>query len=89
MLIVVHYKVTCFQHSGTGVEGSYSLLCGTFGYQLNTGRTSVRKKVFFSARFYCELLTLHVSAPFSGHLQVVRKHKKIYPTQSLYIQRIR
>jgi hypothetical protein len=32
----------------------------------------------FSARFYCALLTLHVSAPFSGHLQVVRKrtHKK-------------
>jgi hypothetical protein len=31
----------------------------------------------FSARFYCALLTLHVSAPFSGHLQVVRKHKLI------------
>jgi hypothetical protein len=28
----------------------------------------------FSARFYCALLTLHVSAPFGGHLQVVRKH---------------
>jgi hypothetical protein len=32
----------------------------------------------FSARFYCALLTLHVSAPFGGHLQVARKHKKIY-----------
>jgi hypothetical protein len=31
----------------------------------------------FSARFYCALLTLHVSAPFGGHLQVVRKHKII------------
>jgi hypothetical protein len=30
----------------------------------------------FSASFYCALLTLHVSAPFGGHLQVVRKHKK-------------
>jgi hypothetical protein len=38
----------------------------------------------FSARFYCALLTLHVSAPFGGHLQVVRKHKK-YLRQSLYI----
>jgi hypothetical protein len=38
------------------------------GYQLNTGITSVRNKVFFGARFYCALLTLHVSAPFSGHL---------------------
>jgi hypothetical protein len=39
---------------------------------------------FFSARFYCALLTLHVSAPFSGHLQVVRKHKK-YIQGSHYI----
>jgi hypothetical protein len=30
-------------------------------YQLNTGRTSVRNKVS-SARFYCALLTLQVSA---------------------------
>jgi hypothetical protein len=45
-------------------------------YQLNIGITSVRNKVFFGARFYCALLTLHVSAPFGGHLQVVRKHKK-------------
>jgi hypothetical protein len=29
----------------------------------------------FSAKFYCALLTLHVSALFGGHLQVVRKHK--------------
>jgi hypothetical protein len=28
----------------------------------------------FSATFYCALLTLHVSAPFSGRPQVVRKH---------------
>jgi hypothetical protein len=32
----------------------------------------------FSARLYCALIPLHVSAPFGGHLQVVRKHKKIY-----------
>jgi hypothetical protein len=43
----------------------------------NIGITSVRNKVFFGARFYCALLTLHVSAPFAGHLQVVRKHKNI------------
>jgi hypothetical protein len=46
-------------------------------YQLNNGITSVCNKVFFSARFYCALLTLHVSAPFGGHLQVVHKHKNI------------
>jgi hypothetical protein len=58
-------------------------------YSLNIGITSVRNQEFFSARFYCALLTLHVfSAPFGGHLQVVRKHKK-YLRQSLYIQRIR
>jgi hypothetical protein len=45
-------------------------------YQLNIGITSVRNKIFFGARFYCALLTLYVSAPFGGHLQVVRKHKK-------------
>jgi hypothetical protein len=44
-------------------------------YQSNIGITSVRNKVFFSSRFYCALLTLHVSAPFGCHLQVVRKHK--------------
>jgi hypothetical protein len=31
----------------------------------------------FGARFYCALLTLHVSTPFGGHLQLVRKHKNI------------
>jgi hypothetical protein len=30
----------------------------------------------FSARFYCALLTLHLSAPFGGHPQEVRKRKK-------------
>jgi hypothetical protein len=55
-------------------------------WQLNTGRTSIRNKVFFSARFYCALLTLHVSAPFGGHLQEVRKHKK-YPRQSYIFNR--
>jgi hypothetical protein len=45
--------------------------------QLNIGITSVRNKVFFGARFYCALLTLHVSAPFGGHLQVFRKLKNI------------
>jgi hypothetical protein len=35
--------------------------------KLNIGITSVRNKVF-----YCALLTLHVSAPFGGHLKVVR-----------------
>jgi hypothetical protein len=44
--------------------------------QANIGITSVRNKVFHSARFYCALLTLHVSAPFGGHLQVIHKHKK-------------
>jgi hypothetical protein len=43
-----------------------------------------QQSIFFSARFYCALLTLHVSAPFSGHLQVVRKHKK-YIQGSHYI----
>jgi hypothetical protein len=43
---------------------------------LNIGITSVSNKVFFGARFYCALLTLHVSVSFGGHLQVVRKHKK-------------
>jgi hypothetical protein len=33
-------------------------------------KTSVRNTVFFSARFYCALLTLHVSAPFGGHLHL-------------------
>jgi hypothetical protein len=42
--------------------------------ELNIGITSVCNKVFFSAKFYCALLTLHVSAPFGGRLQVVRKH---------------
>jgi Ni/Fe-hydrogenase subunit HybB-like protein len=46
-------------------------------YQLNIGITSLRNKVFFGARVYCALLTLHVSAPFGGHLQVVLKHKYI------------
>jgi hypothetical protein len=44
-------------------------------YQLNIGITPVRNKVFFGVRFYCALLTQHVSAPFGGHLQVVRKQK--------------
>jgi hypothetical protein len=44
-------------------------------YRLNIGITSVRNIVFFSARFYCAPPTLHVSAPFDCHLQVVRKHK--------------
>jgi hypothetical protein len=35
-------------------------------------KTSVCNTVFFSARFYCALLTLHVSAPFGGHLEVLR-----------------
>jgi hypothetical protein len=65
-----------------------SHLSDIFLFKLNTGITSVRNKVFSGARFYCALLTLHVSALFDGHLQVVRKHKK-YLRQSLYIQRIR
>jgi hypothetical protein len=39
---------------------------------------------YFSARFYCALITLHVSAPFGGHFQVVHKHKK-YTQGSHYI----
>jgi hypothetical protein len=33
-------------------------------------------KIFYGARFYCSLLTLHVSAPCGGHLQVVRKYNR-------------
>jgi hypothetical protein len=43
-----------------------------------------QQSIFFGARFYCALLTLHVSAPFGGHLQVVRKHKKISKAVSIY-----
>jgi hypothetical protein len=53
-------------------------------YQLNIGITSVLNRIFFGARFYCALLTLHVSAPFGGHLQVVRKHKKISKVVTIY-----
>jgi hypothetical protein len=85
-LDIVHWQVKDFGYTATFlIIGLCILLCV---YQLNIGITSVRNKVFFSARFYCALLALHVSAPFGGHLQVVRKHKK-YPRQSLYIQRIR
>jgi hypothetical protein len=50
----------------------------------NIGITSVRNTVF-SARFYCALITLHVSAPFGGHLQVVHKHKKyIFKVVTIY-----
>jgi hypothetical protein len=35
------------------------------------------QQTIFNARLYCALLTLHVSAPFGDHLQVVRKHKNI------------
>jgi hypothetical protein len=38
----------------------------------------------FGTRFYYALLTLHVSAPFSGHLQVVHKHKKISKVVTIY-----
>jgi hypothetical protein len=38
----------------------------------------------FSVRFYCALLTLHVSAPFGGHPQVVCKHKKISKVVTIY-----
>jgi hypothetical protein len=48
-------------------------------------KISVRNKVFFSARFYCALLTLHVSAPFSGHPQVVRKHLLIFIYRNIFI----
>jgi hypothetical protein len=40
-------------------------------YQLNIGITSVSNKIFLVLDFYCALLTLHLSAPFGGHLQVV------------------
>jgi hypothetical protein len=64
------------------IIGLCILLCV---YQLNIGITSVRNKVFFSARFYCALLTLHVSAPFGGHLQVVHKHKKMSKVVTIYL----
>jgi hypothetical protein len=47
-------------------------------------KTSVRNTVFFGARFYCALLTLHVSAPFGGHLQVVHKHKNIQGSHHIF-----
>jgi hypothetical protein len=47
-----------------------------FSSDIKYWKTSVCNTVFFSARFYCALITLHVSAPFGGHLQVVHKHKK-------------
>jgi hypothetical protein len=34
-----------------------------------------QQSIFFGARFYYALLTLHVSAPFGGHLQVVPLNK--------------
>jgi hypothetical protein len=40
----------------------------------------------FSARFNCALITLHVSAPFGGHLQLVHKHKKyIFKVVTIYL----
>jgi hypothetical protein len=44
-------------------------------YQSNIGRPPYATQ-YFSARFYCALITLHVSSPFGGHLQVVHKYKK-------------
>jgi hypothetical protein len=46
--------------------------------------TSVRYKLFFDTRFYCALLTLHVSAPIGGHFQVVREHKNISKAVTIY-----
>jgi hypothetical protein len=60
-------------------------VCGlSDNIQLNIGITAERNKVFFGARFYCALLTLHVSAPFGFHLQVPRKHKKISKVVTIY-----
>jgi hypothetical protein len=52
--------------------------------RLNIGITSVRNEEFFGVRFYCALLKLHVSAPFGGHLHVVRKYKKISKVVTIY-----
>jgi hypothetical protein len=38
----------------------------------------------FCARFYCALLTLHVSAPFRDHFQVVHKHKNIQGSHYIF-----
>jgi hypothetical protein len=38
----------------------------------------------FSARFYYAILTLHVSAPFNGNLQVALKHKNISKAVTIY-----
>jgi hypothetical protein len=46
-------------------------------------KTFVRNTVF-SARFYCAFITLHDSAPFGGHLQVVHKHKNIFKVVTIY-----
>jgi hypothetical protein len=53
-------------------------------YESNIVKTSVRNTVFFSARFYCALITLHVSAPIGGHLQVVHKHKNIQGSHYIF-----
>jgi hypothetical protein len=52
-------------------------------YPSNIGRPPYATH-YFSARFYCALITLHVSAPFGGHLQVVRKHKNIFKVVTIY-----
>jgi hypothetical protein len=94
--ILKHVSEARFHHSEAFISNMKAALrvavCAVIRkiltYYLNIGITSVRNKVFCGDRFYCALLTLHVSVQFGGHLQVVRKHKK-YLRQSLYIQRIR
>jgi hypothetical protein len=72
------YNTSLLTESKAFLKPMYSLIIGLCillrVYQLNIVITSVRNKVFFIARFYCALLTLHVSASFGGLLQVIRKH---------------
>jgi hypothetical protein len=76
-----HFTTSPLQTSEILIIGLCNLLRV---YQINIGRTSVRNTVFFSARFYCALLTLHVAAPFGGHLQVVHKHKNIQGSHYIF-----
>jgi hypothetical protein len=48
-------------------------------------KTSVRNTVFLVLDFIVHFShTLHVSAPFGGHLQVVHKHKNIQGSHHIF-----
>jgi hypothetical protein len=68
-----------------GIE-AHVILGNKFLYQPIYVETSVRNKCRCS--FFCALLTLHVSAPIGGHLQVVCNIKKFEGSYRM-CQRIR